>query len=152
MHLIYLLLRRSLREGAAQLRRDRKRTAADSGASRSNKKQKRKIVEIEVVKGATGKDECVRLGTRPEGNHIKKNPNEISSNQPTAAINDRRDDSEGRLLSAPPLSCGEGSEEISIPLGLTEEERSLYLTTFLPPRSQLHRGPRSGKQMIIRVR
>ena len=105
-----------------------------------------------MVKGATGKDECVRLGTRPEGNHIKKNPIEISSNQPTAVVNDRRDDLEGRLLSAPPLSCREGSEEISIPLGLTEEERSLYLTTFLPPRSQLHRGPRSGKQMIIRVR
>ena len=122
------------------MRRDRKRTATDSGASRSNKKQKRKIVEIEVVKGTTGKDECGLLGTRPEGNHIKKNPKTISSDPSTVVVDERRDDSEGRLLSAPPLSCREGSEEIPIPLGLTEEERSLYLTTFLPPRSQLHRS------------
>lgn len=109
-------------------------------------------MEIEMVKGTTGKDECGRLGTRTEGNHIKRNPKAISSNPSTVAVSERRDDLEGHLLSAPPLSCREGSEEISIPLGLTEEERSLYLTTFLPPRSQLHRGPRSGKQMIIRVR
>lgn len=108
---------------------------------KSNKEQKRTIVEIEVVNGA-------RLG----GGHSEMNPNNISSNQPTALVNDRRDDSEGRLLSTCPPSAREGSEEISIPFGLSDEERSLYLTTFLPPRSQLNRGPRSGKQMIIRVR
>ena len=107
----------------------------------SNKKQKRTIVEIEVVNGA-------RLG----GGHSEKDPSDISSNQSTAVVNDRRDDSEGRLLSTCSTSAREGSEEISIPFGLSDEERSLYLTTFLPPRSQLNRGPRSGKQMIIRVR
>ena len=148
-----------LREGAAQLRRERKRTEHASSVPRgspdeftSNKKQKRAIVEIEMLKGATSKDEHGHLDTQPECDRCEQNPKGIFSDPSTMVVSERRDDSEGALLSAPPLSCREGSEELSIPSELSEEERSLYLTTFLPPRSQLHKGPRSGKQMIIRVR
>ena len=103
-------------------------------------------MEIEMVKDADRND---RISVRPESDSCEKNPKPVSSDPSTVVVSERRDDFEGDLLPAPPLLCREGTEEISIPPGLTEEERSLYLTTFLPPDSQL---PRKGKQMIIRVR
>ena len=175
-----------MREGAAQLRRDRKRKEPSNDSSsheessalrgthadKSSGKRKKAIVEIEVVEVAM--DEGDRLSAQLEGEQCERDPRDISSDPCSMSTNERRDDVEESLSSDSP-GFQQGSKEISnqfpsvtctirpdpkltsgaIPVtsvdSMSEEERSLYLT-FLPPRPKTHRGPRSGKQKIIRVR
>lgn len=167
----------ALREGAAQLRRSKRRERDDgsddsstscgsSGASSDNqadgnKKCKRSIVEIEVVEIV--KNESDRLSAQMES----VNPSIVSL--------EGRDDAEDSPHPPPPSVSEEESEQSSIPLtpisirpdqkltlkkspsfanvdDLSTSDRVLYLREFLPPHSQAQRGPRSGKQKIIRVR
>mmetsp|Transcript_33656 Transcript_33656/g.99169 ORF Transcript_33656/g.99169 Transcript_33656/m.99169 type:complete len:543 (+) Transcript_33656:638-2266(+) len=137
-----------------------------------SKKRKRAIVEIEVVKFV--KDESDHLSAQTESGNGERNPKHVSSYvYPSTVVFEGRDDAEESLF-PPPSAFEERSEQRSISLtpitirpnlkltlkpppfasveDLSPSERSLYHRYFLPPRSQGQRGPRSGKQKVIRVR
>jgi hypothetical protein len=164
----------ALREGAAQLRRDQKRkrgerddrsdsssSCGSSGASSDsqadeNKICKRAIVEIEVVKVV--KNESDRFSSQMESVNPSIVAFEGRNDSPYPPPSDSEEESEQRSISLTPISIRPNHKltlKKSCPFAnvddLSPSDRVLYLREFLPPHSQAQRGPRSGKQKIIRV-
>jgi hypothetical protein len=80
------------------------------------------------------------------------------NDSPYPPPSDSEEESEQRSISLTPISIRPNHKltlKKSCPFAnvddLSPSDRVLYLREFLPPHSQAQRGPRSGKQKIIRV-